>query len=1060
MPPKLSRYSQKAELAYNQQIVFEGSNQIRQAYDAGAEYFAKPQCRVWDASHERLFKNTLRLSTIVMIAPDSALFTAVRLANTNPNNTLGDNIEEFLNMCDERMDLERERAKKELRECQSPLLVNIDLPHLLQESVVDASIEFVHCSYISILTKIVKIPRYEGLTHKILIRAFNFTVKYGRPEYHKEYITALNYLRSLNDNPKQGSIKRIIDTQLVAYSTSIHFLKYQRALEAINDAYINAVKYTGLSPQLEEKIEVAKLDILNLTNCKIFAAIQRVNLLDFYMTHPSIPPPMPLKEMLELAIIEAAVSPLLEEPSVNIDSINFATYLKQSSGVVPSHSVLLAKLLARSEKSPLTTFIHSAETETDPFIISDNYQIFIDKDSKKYKEDHIEILSQYAALSIIKRVRYHYDSISFYELGQFIPWMDHAPLEQLLVKASHSNIIPVHINMSSGYIKLVPRGSQELNPTMSTLNNQLKIIFEKFQEIQNEALQVQESKPSKEQIRRVYTRPQKQYNERPEKLRQIVKILKQEAAERRRREEEREQQRLKELEEIEQEKRKEEEMRNLERKRREDLYEYHYAECQIIADSLRSIDLKRFLLSPSKSGIKPTGKKSNDLEYIEEKTRELKIIYVEDMRSNADLIANRMSLIKDNIGKKRILTAYATKEKILHYGDPPLFVKEQALIPKLFKAVQKTNQKHYEEEMKEYLELKAKCESVLPQYTEITKKIAAQAASERPVRQQVAPSGYIPLAKRRELEAQSSQETISEDVNEQQEEEQEQEPIQNNQNEEEEDLEEKRRQEEEEARRKAEEEEAERKRKEEEERKRKEEEERKRKEEEERRKRAILLAKQKAAEEQKLKAELEAKKKAQAAQEAKAKQAQQQQQKQNQKQQSKQEDSEYEYEYEYEYEEEEEEQNQQKPVKKPQATTVPPRQQPIQGKVPIRQSTPKENIALPNNQVSAAGTQRRIQPIAAANIGRISPRIPPQPQQQGQGNYSQRRQQQPPPDMPNRSNQGPPPRRIQPLQGAPRISQQQPLRGAPRISSTQQSLPGAPRLGVRRQQPLVGEYRR
>ena len=719
------------ENALQNQMTYEASGQIRQAFDVASDYFAKPYARVWDAPHERLFKNTLRLASQLMVAPESALHTAVRLAVTNPNDTLADNLLEFLSMCDERMEIEQQRADKELQNTpDSELFQKIDLKKLIQESVVNASIEFTHKCYLAILERIFKIQRFETLYHTILRKAFEFTRKYNRPEFHREFCVSLMYYRTATENPRQETIMKIINTQLVCYETSVFFKKYQRAIEALADAFDFSLKYNSLPLEIEKKIEEKKLEILQLTNNKRLAAIQRANMIDFYNSHPSVQPPMPIKEMLELVIIETAASPLFDESSVKDDTVNFPLFLKQTSGTIPSRSDVLTRLILKADITPLTIFIKAAETESDPFLISETYQHFVNQYSEKYEKTLIDELSQYAAINIIERIRIHYDTISFYELGQFIPWMDHVPLEQLLVHAARFNIIPAHINMLTGYISLTPRGSQELVPTMSNMNNQLKNIFDHFQSINKEMAVSGISTTNDDDIMRqrrkahraIYDEPYREFNDRPSHLALLIKNVEKKNAARRAKAEAEAAEKRRLEEDEEKKRRREEEEKSKERKKRADSYEYRYAECQLICESL-NLDLKEFLEKPLEKGPRKTGKKHEDLEWIELKADELKRMYVQEMQSKSDGIQRTMATVKAEIGKNRVKARLAMKKKLEKEG---MLAKEAQIVPKLMAAMEKGRKKQYEEDLKQYEAVQQKLRDITPHFKALADKLKEQ----------------------------------------------------------------------------------------------------------------------------------------------------------------------------------------------------------------------------------------------------------------------------------------------------------------------------------------------
>ena len=736
----------QADSVYNQQTSLEQSGNIKPAYEIANDYFVRPNIRSWDANHERLFKNTLKLASELMVTPEAALTTAVRFVQTNAHNTFDDNIMSFLSLCDERMESEGQRARKDLEAPKSPFLKHVDLTKTIQDSVINASIEFTQNCYKTILKKIYKSPRFENLTHQVLRKAFDFTVKYNRADYHLEFIGMLKVFRSSIENPKLQTVQSMIDTQIIAYETSVSFKKYQRALEAINEAFTYSLKAPSLPPSDEEKIEIKKLEILQIIKNDRLASIQRANLIEFYTSHQGIKQDIDINNMTDLCIIETASAYLFEEFNSAQTTINFPQFLKQTSGVIPSQSTQLHRLLAKASESKLTEFVQTAETDHDPFAISDKYRVFLKEEANKFPEELIKKFSEYAALSIIKNIRLHYDSISFNDLKQFIPWMDIVPIENLLVYAARSNIIPAHINKATGYISLLPRSVQELIPSISNLNDKLKNIFDSFQTIQKEMpekTKADDDKTNKEDFKRIYESQYEEYSKnRPSKAKSIHRQMEQQQEERLNHEREERERKQKEIEEQEKKKYREEELRNQERKRKEQQYQYHYIECSIIASRLADVDLKSFLQEPTESGINPTGKKSADLEFIEEKAKELKYKYVNEMRSNEEKVEEKMAEVKDEIGKQRLLHRYALKHRLGNPEDEASsLAKEAAIIPRLIKAIEKTQAKTLQEQKKVYQDVQKKCKSI---ESLINEKKAAYAQT-REVKAQPLPPGKQPL---------------------------------------------------------------------------------------------------------------------------------------------------------------------------------------------------------------------------------------------------------------------------------------------------------------------------
>ncbi|KAH0794448.1 eukaryotic translation initiation factor 3 subunit A [Histomonas meleagridis] len=702
-----------SELALSQSQHLDATGYKDQALEVLNDYFSKLRIRSWDPVHDRLAQLALKLSA-ELHQPTKALHSYIRLSVDYALDTLPTSLQSYINNCNAKIKEEQTRAEGEEKKCASPLLAHVDLPRLLSESIVKPVIDFLFDAIRQILNELVKqVSKYDDLYHSIVKQAFQFCVQYNRPEDVEKFSNDLSYYRSYNDLMGPSALK-FIDSQYARYKAAFELKLFNQALQALSEAN-EFIKKDNVPLDLREKIEVAKHTLLQKGEYKLFTAIQHENLYTFYK-ESKLEPPIPLQQMANIILIETATSPLNASDYDLPTEISFTNFLNQSD--IPRRSDLINRLIEKLLSSPhdkcttlLIELISVAETGSDPFEICEKFIEFKKEFSnEQYFKEYEESLSSYAALRAIQSIRNHYLTIEFEELSSIISWLPIEKIQSIIISAARHSLIPAHINLKDKSVDFRPRGNQCLQNSLSPLNDQLCNIFDEFQKIKRNLPEDFTKKSSRLYNGEIYM-TEEEFIKRKKTLEE--RTLKQKMEQKRIELEEnkRREKHQKMLEDEERRKREEEKKKKEIRDKREAEFNFAYTEAKLIARD-NEINFDSFLQETDENTPNHTGKsKSDDLEWIKYKNHQIKVKAIEEMRSESDIIAKKMSLVKEKIGKERILERLAQKHMLeqRYEGEAPL-------IQKLLVFQNKQRAKNNADELAEYEKMCNVCKELQPIY--------------------------------------------------------------------------------------------------------------------------------------------------------------------------------------------------------------------------------------------------------------------------------------------------------------------------------------------------------
>jgi len=715
VPKQLMRHrSNHAEQALSNAQNNEVAGQPRTAFDVCESYFYKCHAKQWDSIHERLLKLSLKLGSDLMLVPEKAIEIAIKIGEINTEDKVSEYFHEYIEMCHERVKIDKTIAETEAKQCSSQLLCQVDLNKLVREVIVDPAMIFLFRSYTYILEKLQKTIKFENLFHEILEESVSFSVKEQRSDILSDLCFQLTRFRGHAESSKVINIIKVIDSEIICYKACIKLGKFELALESINDAFLLANKNESrASKELIRDIEKYKLEVLQITGRKLFSAIQRQNLRQYT-------PSEERKVFIETVMMETASAPIFEESLVPSNKVNFPQFLKQTSGIIPNRNQVLTNLLASTDNiqnSKLDIFVHAAEYSSDPYDISNKFEEFRKSKDLLVDDQTLYDLCQYAAIRTLQKCSIHYSTISFTEISKIVPWLKIEQIELLLVDASRSALIPAHIDMKKQCVHLVTRGNQELQPTLSLLNDQLKATFHHFQGISHQFL---DHEKSSEKTVGSYNRPEvraKMINRSSEIKHYKNLISEAKLKEQKKRDDEiakrREEEAAWERQIREEEapwKRQnigEEETKSIERKRRIESFERILFESELIADEM-NIDIEELLSIPTSHGLRATGNKAADLEFIEDFCHDLKVNYVNMMKTRSQEVQEQIFTEKPKIGKSKIINRLVIKKRAQVQIE-----KEFIYIQKAIEKQNKDRQKLYSEELKIYQAMKKNCEQIM-----------------------------------------------------------------------------------------------------------------------------------------------------------------------------------------------------------------------------------------------------------------------------------------------------------------------------------------------------------
>ncbi|KAK8878680.1 hypothetical protein M9Y10_005460 [Tritrichomonas musculus] len=714
----MSNRNVNVDAKYSQAQRLYATNQHEQALDELCDYFAKPKIKVWDPTLDGMAQLALELSAELSRPVPNVIKRYTQYSIDYALDTLPATITKYVENCYSHIETEKSRAQTEQNNCNSPLLKMVDLPRLLYDSIVRPAVEFMYGVYVTILTELrEKTRRYDQLYHEILAKAFRFSAEFNNSEYLRYFSTELfNYYTA--NGLKKSNIIPFIQSQYVRYETAVKLNNLDVALYALGDATKAIDTDKTISPIIIQKIRKAKYDLLKKNGDKLYAAIIHSNLLELYNNNRNLDPEMPLDRLHEIVLIEALTSPLVQKSSYIYVKPTLKIFLDVVGETIPSREILVKHLLEQPVTPALSDFANAAEFGTDPFVISEKFQKFQEVfNQHDYYQDFKQDLENYAALRAIERACFHYTKIHFDELTDMIPWMGAEEIEEIIVQASRDSVIPGHINQQGNYVELIPRGEQCLQPRLSNLNDKLRDIYDHFQRIKkvlpaslaNQVIQSEDS--DGKQVHR-----EERVYDSKEKIEERKKLIKERQNQAKRIKEQRE--REAELRRSERQKQKEEEelkhreleLKNkAERDKNEQEYNFALTEIKILAHR-NDINVDEFLNAPPVEGEpEHTGNsKSEDLEWIKFKSEQIKVIHVENKRSQSSIIAEKMNKVKNDRGRERVRQRLAFK---LFIEKGPNYKKEPVLIEKLMERQAHSRKKQYEADAAAYEQLKTQCEN-------------------------------------------------------------------------------------------------------------------------------------------------------------------------------------------------------------------------------------------------------------------------------------------------------------------------------------------------------------
>ena len=713
------------ELALTQAQHLDASGYKEQAHELLNEYFSKLRIRSWDPVHDRLAQLALNLSA-ELHQPTKALHSHVRFSVDYALDVLPATLLSYIEKCNSKIEEEQKRADNEQLKARSPLLKGVDLPKLLMDSIVTPVIDFLFNALHQILNELVKqLGKYDEIYHIIIKKGFEYCVKYKRIEDVELFSNDLSYYRGHNE-PKGEVILRYIDSQYARYLAASELNSMNQALAALSEANdIIKLNYKTIPIEYVEKIEIAKHKILQKGEYQLFTAIQHQNLFELYK-ETNLKSEEYLEKMSDIILIEIITSPLNDSMYDYSALINFPRFLNQTSGNIPNRSDLILTQLETKQKSTLTEFVRCAEFGSDPFEICNKFNEFKNlHSSEDYYKDFEDKLSSYAAIRAIQVISNHYSTIDFNELSEIISWIPIEKIQEIIVDAAHQSLIPVHINMKDNSIDFNPRGNQCLENALSPLNDQLCHIFDEFQNIKKRLPEDLSAASTNSKLSSEIYSSEADFRKRMEILKQ--RTFNQKEKQRKKEEERIAKERLlqEKLEKEELAKREEEKRKKEIRDKRESEYNYAYTEAKIIARD-NEIDFEDFLDEKVEGMPTRSGKsKADDIDWINYKNKQIKILAIQKMRSDNDKVSEKMRKIKEEYGRERIKTLLAQKEAIKNSYES-----EVQLMQKLKEMHKNLNEKSFEVETRNYLRMCKICKDSIDDFTAFT--IQVRKENEKP----------------------------------------------------------------------------------------------------------------------------------------------------------------------------------------------------------------------------------------------------------------------------------------------------------------------------------------
>jgi hypothetical protein len=313
----------------------------------------------------------------------------------------------------------------------------------------------------------------------------------------------------------------------------------------------------------------------------------------------------------------------------------------------------------------------------------------------------------------------------------------------LVIYSSRNNLIPGHIDMATDALDLRPRGTQSLRSSLSPLSDQLRGIFEHFQDIRKTV-----PEPASERFgnadfqERIYNAPRKLFLERAALRKKRKKDIKAQNDDRAVRMEAQQKAERDERIRLEKEQRELEQKKKAERDRLETAYNFALMELKIIAKELGE-DPDEFLEieDPALPARFKNGSKSSNVDWMQAKAHQMKLKAIQAQRSQTEQLQLKMNQVKRQLSEKRVVDRVAFRKKTM---DNPKYEKNSAIVTTIIARDQAQKKAVQDQEEAAARALEALCKNAEDAFEEFKQEIREQCVAAKPAqKQQPMPGGIL-----------------------------------------------------------------------------------------------------------------------------------------------------------------------------------------------------------------------------------------------------------------------------------------------------------------------------
>lgn len=312
----------------------------------------------------------------------------------------------------------------------------------VDDLLVSPLINFFNKIFVSVLECLRENNRINKLYFNIITNGYQAAIDLESQQLHDYISKELDHL--CGDPKLEYSIRyKVVDSLFLRFRTALDLGLYKRAFRALCDASILISSHD--SPiELHEHLEVQKTILLQIRENRLPAAIQLLNLINFYEKTP-IPPSMPIQSLIDLALLTALAS--------GLETKEDTSYEKLLGCKTLSREQVIEQLLSKVQRLTLKKFTAVAEEHKNPTEICLAFRNLLSEYGKEFQVPILfKSLGRYTAYRVIQASLQQKKEVTFAELEHAIKWMNLPEIHRIIINGNKINLYKCKIDMMKNCI--------------------------------------------------------------------------------------------------------------------------------------------------------------------------------------------------------------------------------------------------------------------------------------------------------------------------------------------------------------------------------------------------------------------------------------------------------------------------------------------------------------------------------------------------------------------------------------------------------------------------------